>query len=62
MKKVLAIVFLVFGIALVVLGAVGSVTGAIFGEAATSFIIIGFGVIIFAAVACCKYENTATAE
>lgn len=57
MKKVLAIVFLVFGIALVVLGAVGSVTGAIFGEAATSFIIIGFGVIIFAAVACCKYEN-----
>lgn len=57
MKKVIAIVFLVFGIALVVLGAVGSVTGAIFGEAATSFIIIGFGVIIFAAVACCKYEN-----
>lgn len=57
MKKVIAIAFLVLGIALVVLGAVGSVTGAIFGEAATSFIIIGFGVIIFAAVACCKYEN-----
>nr|DAU40380.1 MAG TPA: transmembrane protein [Caudoviricetes sp.] len=57
MKKVIAIVFLVLGIALVVLGAVGSATRAISGEATISFILIGVGVIIFAAASCLKYEN-----
>lgn len=57
MKKVIAIAFLVLGIALVVLGAVGSATRAISGEATISFILIGVGVIIFAAASCCKYEN-----
>ena len=57
MKKVIAIVFLVIGIALVVLGAVGSATRAISGEATISFILIGVGVIIFAAASCLKYEN-----
>lgn len=57
MKKVIAIAFLILGIALVVLGAIESMIGAIAEEAATAFVVIGVGIIIFAAVFCRKYEN-----
>ena len=57
MKKVIAIVFLVLGIALVVLGAVGSSTGSIVDEATTSFVFMGIGAIIAAAILYSKYEK-----
>lgn len=60
MKKVLAIVFLVFGIGLVVIGVAGSAAGAILEEAAAAFILFGVGIIFFAAVSCCKYEIKST--